>query len=254
MLHAKKSLGQNWLTNEAIAQLIVNTAELKASETVLEIGPGQGFLTKFLLETGAKVIAVEKDDRAISLLQEKFSPEISAGNFTLLHGDVLELKALMNLPKKYKLVANIPYYLTGQILRNFLSNEKQPELMVLMLQDEVAKRIVASDEKESLLSISVKAYGTPKYIKKVKAGNFSPAPKVDSAVLLISAISKNNFVTHAEEEKFFELVKRGFASKRKMLRNHLGVSEEGMKQCKIEPTARAEELNLENWLCLARTI
>jgi 16S rRNA (adenine1518-N6/adenine1519-N6)-dimethyltransferase len=251
MLHAKKSLGQNWLKSEAIAKLIVATAELKAGETVLEIGPGTGALTEHLLATGAKVIAIEKDDRAIELLKNKFSQEMNAGNFTLLHGDVLELNTLTNLAEKYKLVANIPYYLTGQILRNFLSNEKQPERMVLMLQNEVAKRIVARDGKESLLSISVKAYGAAKYIKKVPAKYFSPAPKVDSAVLLISEISKNNFVNQTEEEKFFELVKRGFASKRKMLRNHLGVSEEGMKQCKIEPTTRAEELHLDNWLCLA---
>lgn len=246
---AKKSLGQNWLHSESAARAIVGAAEIKPGETVLEIGPGQGFLTKFLLGAGAKVLAIEKDDRAIPLLQTTFASEIPEGRLTLLHGDALETPTPTG---KYKLIANIPYYITGQILRQFLGSENQPERMVLMVQDEVAKRIVARDGRESLLSISVKAYGEPEYIQKVKAGSFTPAPKVDSAILLIKNINKNNFTKqNISEEKFFALVKRGFGSKRKMLRNHLGLSEEEFAKCDILPTTRAEELHLEQWLSLA---
>lgn len=257
-MRAKKSLGQNWLKSEAIAKLITRTAELTTTDTVLEIGPGTGFLTKSLLATGAKVIAIEKDNRLINLLQERFSAEIKSGKFILVHQDILDFLNFLNsetekiLTEKYKLVANIPYYLTGQILRNFLESKNQPEKMVLMLQDEVAKRIVAKNKKESLLSVSVKVYGEAKYVKKVPAKLFSPAPKVDSAVLLISNISKKN-LAGISEEKFFKILKSGFASKRKMLRNNLtGISPEAFSLCQIAPTNRAEDLTLENWLCLAQ--
>lgn len=256
---AKKSLGQHWLRSERVAKLIVKTAEIEAGKTVLEIGPGTGFLTKFLLGTDAKIIAIEKDDRAVVLLQEKFAEEIKSGRLKLIHDDILELDlAKINL-EKYKLVANIPYYITGQIIRKFLSEEKvQPEKMVLLVQDEVARRIVGKNPstslraRESLLSISVKAYGQPKYVQKVPAKLFLPIPKVASAVLLIDEISKNNFKNkNISEEKFFEIVKSGFSSKRKMLRNHLNVSSEVFAKCGIDEKNRAENLTLENWLCLA---
>ncbi|MCC6290680.1 ribosomal RNA small subunit methyltransferase A [Candidatus Nomurabacteria bacterium] len=244
---AKKSLGQNWLRSERVARQIIATANLGPGETVLEIGPGQGFLTKFLLETGARVIAVEKDDRLIELLQGKFAGK----KLNLIHGDILELE--IDLPKRYKLVANLPYYITGQALRQFLESENQPEKMVLMLQDEVAKRIVAKDGKESLLSIAVKAFGQPKYVEKVLAKCFTPIPKVHSAILSIEKISKDNFIK-VDETKFFEIVKRGFGSKRKMLRNHLNVSPVIFTKCGISETGRAENLTLENWLCLAEQV
>lgn len=250
-MHAKKSLGQNWLKSEAAARTLVRAASLSTSDTVLEIGPGQGFLTEFLLETGARVIAVEKDDRAIPFLQNKFSDKVMAGKLKLLHGDILETE--IDLPEKYKLVANIPYYITGILLRKFLSAINQPSLMVLMLQDEVAKRIVARDGRESVLSIAVKAYGEPEYTKKVPAKYFSPAPRVDSAILLIKNISRANFKNkNISEQKFFEIVKDGFSSKRKMLRNNLtDIAPEKFKRCKIVETSRAENLSLNNWLCLA---
>ncbi|MEK7650784.1 MAG: 16S rRNA (adenine(1518)-N(6)/adenine(1519)-N(6))-dimethyltransferase RsmA [Patescibacteria group bacterium] len=253
---AKKSLGQHWLRSERVAKLIVQTAEIKSGETVLEIGPGTGFLTKFLLEKEGSVIAIEKDDRAILLLQEKFSEEIKNGKLEIIHTDILDfdIEALRQKlkAKSYKVVANIPYYITGQIIRKFLSETKQqPEKMVLLVQDEVARRIVAQDKKESLLSVSVKAYGNPKYIQKVPAKLFLPIPKVHSAILLIDQISKNNF-ENISEQKFFEIVKSGFSSKRKMLRNHLELAPETFAKCGVSDKSRAENLTLENWLCLAR--
>lgn len=244
---AKKSLGQNWLRSEKVARQIVATANLTPGETVLEIGPGQGFLTRFLLETGVRVVAVEKDNRLIDSLRKKFIGE----KLDLIHGDILETK--VDLPKGYKLIANLPYYITGQALRYFLEAEEQPEKMVLMLQDEVAQRIVAGDGKESLLSISVKAFGQPKYVEKVSAKCFTPIPKVHSAILSIEKIGKNNF-TQTDKRKFFDIVKKGFGSKRKMLRNHLDVSPLIFTECGINETTRAENLTLENWLCLAKQV
>lgn len=248
---AKKSLGQHWLRSERVAKLIGQTAEIKTGEIILEIGPGTGFLTKFLLQTGGKIVAIEKDDRAVILLQEKFSAEIESGKLKLIHDDILDFD-IRNLDLGiYKVVANIPYYITGQIIRKFLSEVgEQPEKMVLLVQDEVARRIVARDGKESLLSISVKAYGAPKYVEKVPAKMFAPIPKVASAILLIDKISKNNF-KNISEEKFFEIVKSGFSSKRKMLRNHLEISGETFAKCGVSEKNRAEDLTLENWLCLA---
>ncbi len=242
-MKAKKSLGQHWLRSASARESIIATAKLQAGDTILEIGPGEGFLTEALLATGARVIAVEKDDRLISDLEQKFQTEIERGKLKLIHDDVLNLDLDLG---KYKLVANIPYYVTGQVLRKFLTG-RQPVRIVLMLQNEVAKRIIARDGRESILSISVKAYGTPKYIKKVPAGAFTPPPKVDSAILLISDLRQ---LETREEQEFFQTIKLGFAHKRKLLTSNLQCSTELLAECKIKPKARAEELTLNQWQCL----
>ncbi len=209
-MKAKKSLGQNWLKSESAINEILKSGELEAGELVLEIGPGRGALTKALLSQGVKVLAVEKDDFLIKDLQEKFGSEIKAGKLILIHQDISDFnveKGLKTLDKgKYKLIANIPYYITGQIIRQFLSQTtNQPNLMVLMVQREVAQRIVAKDNKESILSMSVKAYGEPKYIKTVPAGAFDPKPKVDSAILQIRNITRDK-LKEVKEEDFFEII------------------------------------------------
>lgn len=259
MIQAKKSLGQNFLNSKTVAKDIVRAAHLEGADTVLEIGPGKGFLTSELLASGAHVIAVEKDDRMIPLLTEKFAEEIKFKKFSLIHGDIIESleKNSLNLPANYKLVANIPYYLTGQIIRTFLEANNKPAQMVLMVQKEVATRIVARDKKESILSIAVKVYGTPKLIKKVPARYFSPAPKVDSAVLSIENISGKNFANKKEEEIFFQIVRTGFAHKRKVLAGNLkeffaDKTIELLKKAGIKDNARAEDLPLDIWLLLAR--
>ena len=156
---------------------------------------------------------------------------------------------------RYKIIANIPYYITSRFLRTFLESDCQPSLMVLMVQKEVAERIVAKGKLarrrggESLLSISVKTYGRPEIIRKVPAGYFSPAPKVDSAVIKISGISKN-FFQDIGEKKFFETVKKGFSQKRKMLINNLKAKKDDFTACNIDEKARAENLSLEQWKCL----
>lgn len=233
-------------------------------DTVLEVGPGKGVLTKALLERAGKVIAVEKDKELKLFLEKTFQEEIKKGTLILVSGDILDVKKMMpeqkfSLQEKYKVVANIPYYITGEFLRAFLSGDFQPESMTVLLQKEVAERIVARDGKESILSISVKAYGVPVYVQTVLAREFSPPPKVDSAILHIAGISKA-FFKEVDEKIFFSLVKTGFAHKRKMLIGNLkqATSPEKLKKafetCGISQTARAETLSLGEWKCLAGEI
>ena len=253
MIRPNKFLGQNFLKSAKIAEEIVEVAEIKPEDIVLEVGPGRGVLTELLIKKAKKVIAIEKDERLVEFLREKFAGEIKNGQLEIACGDILEFNHV-NYPLKtgsYKIVANIPYYITSRFLRNFLSSDKYPYLMILMVQKEVAERIRAKDGKESLLSISVKAYGQPKIIRKVPAGYFSPAPKVDSAVIKIVAISKS-FFKSITEKSFFELAKKGFSQKRKMLINNLGLGNGIFEVCGVPLKARAENLSLENWKCLVK--
>lgn len=258
-MRARKSLGQNFLTSKAIARYIVSISSASTQDTILEIGPGKGFLTEELLKKAGKVVVVEKDARLVEYLQEKFAEEVSSKKLEIIYGDILnfDLKEFNNnLPyTNYILVANIPYYITGQILRMFLGSNYQPQKMVLMVQKEVAKRIVASDNKESMLSISVKAYGTPHYSKKVPARYFKPQPKVDSAILLIDGISKKIFKNKKEEIAFFKLLKTGFSHKRKTLVNNLSLHDNSLKillDCDIQEKIRAEKLSLDDWMCILK--
>lgn len=262
---AKKSLGQNFLKAKSVVYEIIKTANLNSKDIVLEAGPGKGILTQSLLQTAGKVIAVEKDDNLILFLQKKFAKEIKNNKLALVKGDILDFDfkkyGLKN--GNYKIVANIPYYITGKFLRKTLSSDIQPSKMILLLQKEVAERIAKSG-KGSILSISVKAYGEPKYVKTVKAGNFNPAPKVDSAILFIDNISREFFTEHKgqsfvesfngiSEEYFFKIVKTGFAHKRKFLISNLRdfMDKENLEKIferiKINKKTRAENLSVEEW-------
>lgn len=258
----RKYLGQHFLKNKKIARKIVEAADVKKSDTILEVGPGRGALTEILLQKAKKVIAVEKDKKLADFLMDKFKDN---KNLEIVHYDILKFnpKIFSLKPDKYKIVANIPYYITSHFLRQFLESNCQPSLMALMVQKEVAERIIAKSanrrSKESLLSISVKSYGQPKIIAKVSAKNFSPAPKVDSAIILIDRISKDFFRKNKiGEERFFRLLKLGFGHKRKLLKNNLRqmldtrclTLTKGFQKCKIPALSRAEELSLENWKCL----
>jgi len=249
---AKKSLGQNFLKSVSALNKIIEAGEISEKDIILEIGPGKGALTEKILEKAGMVIAVEKDRDLFALLSEKFSKEILAKKLILLESDILDFdiaKIIKN--KKYKIIANIPYNITGAILKKFLTEKNQPELMVLMVQNEVAQRVIARDKKESILSISVKAYGEPKIITKVPARYFSPAPKVDSAVLLIKNISRNFFEENKISEKnFWEVIHAGFAHKRKKLSNNL--KNIIPKEKNLYLNNRAEELPLDDWLKLTK--
>ena len=249
MIRAKKSLGQNFLMHARIAERIVLCAKLAPDATVLEIGPGTGMLTRELLKLAGKVVAVEADGDLFEKLQIDFAQEIATGQLKLIHGDIRDYpNSDPTAPKRgYCVVANIPYHLTGEIIRIFLSSENQPSAMTLLVQKEVAERIARS-KKESILSLSVKAYGVPKYEFTVPRGAFKPAPNVDSAVLTIRDISRKNFSTPEEEKRFFALLHAGFAHKRKFVRKNL--SEAGFPTGDIPEKARAEDLPLSDWLAL----
>jgi 16S rRNA (adenine1518-N6/adenine1519-N6)-dimethyltransferase len=200
---------------------------------------------------------VEKDHRLIELLQEKFAAEFASGKLILLNEDILDLDLTPSLSlekergQNYKIIANIPYYITGQFLRKFLETDYQPERIIVMVQKEIAQRILTRDGKESILSISVKAYGEPKMIMKVGKENFSPAPKVDSAILAINKISKNFFTENKILEKdFFEILKAGFARKRKKLSSNLKSLNKNIILPEGWENKRAEEVKIEEWKAL----
>lgn len=255
MTYAKKSLGQNFLRSQSALKTIVSAGKVEEGDIVLEIGPGRGALTAKLLGAGANVVAIEKDRMLISVLSEKFEQEIKSKKLVLIEGDILEMDAKKLKLKDYKLIANIPYYITGAVIRKFLEEKVQPELMVLLLQKEVAERIVAKSSngqhgKESILSIAVKAYCVPRYVSKVSRKSFSPAPNVDSAIVAFENISKSFFKENKiSEGTFFEVMKSGFAHKRKKLGSNL----KNVAQ-KLNPAVlvklrdkRAEELSLADW-------
>ena len=246
---AKKSLGQNFLMHARIAERIALVAKLSSNAVVFEIGPGTGMLTRELLRRVGKVIALEADYELFLKLQIDFAKEISQQRLELIQGDIRTFN-ISTLPNGYALVANIPYYLTGEIFRMFLESDNQPSVMTLLVQKEVAERIARS-KKESILSLSVKAYGTPKLEFSVPRGAFVPAPKVNSAVLTVCNISRENFLTHEEEQIFFTLVRAGFAHKRKFVRKNL--TDAGLSAGNIPLKARAEDLSLSAWLALVNS-
>lgn len=273
-LPPKKSLGQNFLTSIPARIAIVKAGNLRPEDTVLEIGPGKGFLTKGLLESGATVVVLEKDRELLPILGETFSSEIASNQLTLIEGDALIFDPSEHFstpnpaPKllakgyelkttSYKLIANIPYYITGAILSRYLSHTHQPTQMVVLVQKEVAERVVARDKKESILSLAVKCYGTPKIVYRVNKGSFNPIPKVDSAVLSIENISRANFKNFHHEEIFFKLIKGGFAHKRKFLISNLREVFPAIDFIplftahSISEKARAEDIPLSSWLSLS---
>ena len=254
---AKKSLGQNFLKSEPALKKMCEAGEVNNSDIILEIGPGKGALTNKLLALSKKVIAIEKDRELFEFLKEKYENEISLKKLELINDDILEID-VKNYGLKngeYKIIANIPYNITGAIFKKFLSSDTQPNTMVLLVQKEVAERVVARDEKESILSLSVKAYGNPKYEMKVAKRFFSPSPKVDSAIISIKNISKVNFLNEKEEKNFFDVIKSGFAHKRKVLKKNLEVLqkkpneiEKIFEKLKIGKNSRAEDIKFKNWL------
>jgi 16S rRNA (adenine1518-N6/adenine1519-N6)-dimethyltransferase len=248
-MKAKKSLGQNFLKSKSVLNKITKTADIKSDDLILEIGPGKGALTEFLLKEG-KVLAIEKDKDLIGFLEEKFKDEVESGRLTILEEDVLDFD--QSKLSAYKVVANIPYYITGEIIEKFLSENNKPQSMTLLVQKEVAERI-AKSEKESILSLSIKVFGDPEYKGVVKKELFSPKPKVDSAILHINSIS-NKKLEGVREERFFEVVKSAFGHKRKRVLKNLGekITPEKLTQCKIKENDRAEDLSLSQYICLSK--
>lgn len=272
-ISAKKSLGQNFLHSKSALLQMCSASNVQKGDFVIEIGPGKGALTQILLETGATVLAIEKDDRLIPYLNETFADFIKKGSLILVHDDALTLEiqksAGKNLvitqntknrfDKNYKIIANIPYYITGALLRICLEQKIKPENITFLVQKEVADRIVANDGKNSLLSLSVQFYGKAKKIMNVPNKSFRPIPKVHSAIINVRIDSAN--ANQKDSAKFFDLIHRGFAHKRKTLRKNLvdsglpkDVIEKAFINLNIDEKARAEDINFEKWILLCKEV
>ena len=254
-LRADKSLGQNFLQDPFALEAIASAAEIKSTDTVLEIGPGLGSLTRYLAASAEQVIAVELDRKMIRPLQAVIA---SYPNVRVLQGNILELspKALI-VEKDYLVVANIPYYITSAVIRHLLESDLKPRRIVLTVQKEVAERICAKPGDMSLLALSVQIYGKPNIVARIPAQAFFPAPKVDSAVLSVD-IYPSPRIKLELLESFFKLIKAGFSQKRKTLRNSLSAglhiapiaAEEMLRNVNIDPMRRAETLSIEEWQAL----
>jgi 16S rRNA (adenine1518-N6/adenine1519-N6)-dimethyltransferase len=252
----KKSLGQNFLTSDYVPKKMCDAGEITNTDTVLEIGPGTGVLTKEILSRGAKTIAVEADDRAIEILQQDFSKEISSSQLNLIKGDVrkLSLDSIGLKAGQYKVVANIPYYLSGFLFRTILDSASPPSTLVFLIQKEVAERIARS-KKQSILALSVSVFGKPKYIDTIKRGHFNPPPKVDSAILAVYDINHQQLPSN-QSSLFFDILHLGFGQKRKQLLSNLSSVykradlERIFDTLNLPQDVRAEDVELENWLNL----
>ena len=256
----KRSLGQNFLTSGVVPNWMAECAAVGEGDTVLEIGPGTGMLTAALLSRKATVLAVEADDRAIEELKTRFGAEIASKQLVIYHGDAREITptTLGLKDHGFKVVANIPYYLSGFLLRGLLESDIQPSTLTFLIQKELAFRI-ARDKKESLLSLSVKAFGTPQYSRNVGRGHFHPIPKVDSAILTITNINRENFAA-VDTKLFFEILHLGLGKKRKQLLSNLtekyprATLEEVFLKLKISAMVRGEDVPLKTWLELAEEL
>ena len=253
-IHPDKSRGQNFLIDKNVLGKIVTAAELKPSDTIIEIGAGTGVLTAELAKQAKKVIAFEIDKKLIPILRENLK---DFKNVEIVNEDILRVGATPcgRPPLRYKIIANIPYNITSAVLEKFLSADckgevTSPLLMVLMVQREVAERICAPSGKMSLLSVMVQYYGQPEIVARVPASAFWPAPKVDSAILKINVGASLVGANH-----FFQIVKAGFSHRRKMLKNNLVGAYcntplqivDILTKAGLSPTVRAQELSVEDW-------
>lgn len=251
------SKGQNFLINEKIYDDIVKAADISSGDIIIEVGPGLGFLTAKLAARAKQVVAVELDEKLASYLQIGIDSQ-GVDNVAVIHENILDFNlqeyfSRQGWPLKYKIVANLPYNISSVFLRRFLTSQHKPEVLVLMLQKEVVERIAATPPDMSVLALSVQYYAVPQIIREVKAGNFWPEPKVDSAVIRIDV--KNQSFDAQTDKLFFRLVKMGFSSKRKMLKNNLAAGlhintqdiAAVLLKTGIKATTRAEDLLLEDW-------
>lgn len=260
MIKAKKSLGQNFLKDDSVVKRIVDAAKITFEDVVVEIGPGKGVMTQQLAGRAKKVIAIELDDRLIPVLEEKFANQ---GNVEIVQGDILKI----NLPKliedaqiannKYKVVANIPYYITGPIVRLLLETRHPASEIILMVQKEVAERICAKPGDMSILAVAVQYYANAEMLFGVPKTAFDPEPQVDSAIIKI-VYNAEKSIGHEEAKKFFRIVKAGFSAKRKTLANNLsnslhikkGEVEEILEKSGFSKSIRAQELSVAHWEAL----
>lgn len=259
-LRPSKRLGQNFLIDKKVLRKIIETANLQPNDLVLEIGPGIGNLTQELAKKAKKVIAIEKDPKMAEILKEKLK---DFHNVEIITGDALKIPntkyEIQNM--KYKLVANLPYYIVSPVIRKFLElPETRPRLMVLMVQKEVAQRICAKPPDMSLLAVSVQFYAKPKIVSYVSKKSFWPVPKVNGAILKISAFNQRR--KSAFNQRFFRIVRAGFSQPRKQIINNLAkmlkLDKEKTKawllKNNVQPSQRPETLEIQDWLALAEDL
>ncbi len=252
MTAPNKSLGQHWLRDRTVLEHIADCADVQPDDTVLEIGPGLGTLTSELLRRADKVIAVEFDPD----LARKLPGQFPGKNLTVVHEDILQFD-LSQLPAGYKVVANVPYYITSKIVQKLMTADNKPSITVLLVQKEVAERIAARPGDMSILAISAQVYADASLGDVVPAELFTPPPKVDSQVVILKT-RKQPLVAFDQEKAFFRIVKAGFSARRKKLRSSLsgglGISKQDTEKLLaavgISADARAEELSITDWLSL----
>lgn len=258
-MRPNKSFGQNFLIDRSILQAIVQTADISADDEILEVGAGTGVLTRELAKQARRVVAVELERDMLTLLQKITQPY---ANVELVARNLLSLNPQSVFEQRpYKLVANLPYYITAPTFRHFLESENAPRLIVVMVQWEVAQRIIATPGDLSVLAISVQLYGRPQVVARVPARAFYPAPKVDSAILRVDVSSQAPLLAQ-ERERFFRVVQAGFGEKRKQLHNSLthGLHYKNeqvrtwLGLANIDVSRRAETLSIDEWIQLWRII
>lgn len=251
-----KSLGQHWLRDRDVLAHIADCAELTVEDTVLEIGPGLGTLTSELLRRSKKVVAVEFDEE----LARKLPAQFPGKDLTVIQNDILSFD-LSQLPAAYKVVANVPYYITSKIVQLLMTTDNKPDTAVLLVQKEVAERLAARPGDMSILAVSAQLFAEVSLGEVVGAELFTPPPKVDSQVVILKT-RMTPFLTDGAEKDFFRVVKAGFSAKRKMLRSSLSgglnvsksQAEEYLLAAGIQPNDRAESLSLDQWQTLTRIV
>lgn len=269
MVRLKKYLGQHLLKDQVAIAAIRDALNPTADDIIVEIGPGTGNLTASLIDLPAKLIVLEKDIEMIESIQECFTQQIESGKLEIIPGSALDfdtrtldsyLNAGSDRSLNYKLAGNIPYNITGALFQHFLSAPVQPKTLVFLIQKEVADRIMARDGKHSILSVSIHIYGTPRMVRKVPAGAFNPPPRVDSAVIAIDQISRDQFIDADHEDLLFHIVKTGFAHPRKFTISNLAsfyertTLEDVWNQLSLNPKIRPEDLKITQWLDISKAL
>lgn len=264
MFYPKRSLGQNFLIDSSVLPEIIKAAEIRDGDVVIEIGPGLGILTKALLDAGAKVFAIEKDFDLVAKLTQMFG---NNKNLKIVHQDALFFD--FSHFETFKVVSNLPFNIASPIIRKFLESSNPPELMVIMIQKEVAEKILAKpgNSERGILTLAVEFYGKAEMIAIVPKTSFRPQPKVDAAIIKIKPFQPHsrNGVRKVEPKFtacFFRIVKAGFSSKRRQIHNSLtatlrlekNIVLDLLKKAQIDPQLRAEDLSLKQWLELSQVI
>jgi len=260
----RRGMGQNFLVEENYYTAMIDASCINAKDFVLEIGPGLGFLTGMIAKKAGQITTIELDKRIAAYLRENRAL-MDLEKLKIIQGDILTLLDKIDLPDKYKIVANLPYNITSRFLKNVYSLDNSPVLMTLMLQKEIAERIVAKPPKMSILAISIQLYARPKIVEQVPKTAFWPIPQVDSAIISFKKVDPNRIIkdfNKNKEKKFFQTVKIGFSAKRKMLKNNLSAGfkkptkeiEEKLLKVGISPSARAQDLSLKDWALLTEVL